>query len=111
MKLESYTRFEPSKLLQQLRDHGVELNDLPGWMFRGLTVYVSSLADSSHIHADVDGSPISFELLDLSLDLISQKVLSSGGRLSDNLHDTDITHVVIRKNCAQLTQIRAMLSR
>ncbi|EME48158.1 hypothetical protein DOTSEDRAFT_60502 [Dothistroma septosporum NZE10] len=66
--------FEPSEILQQLNDHGSELDPMPGWMFYCITAF--------------------FE--DVALETV-RLFEFAGGIVADSLEDDEVTHAVISK--------------
>ena len=66
--------FEPAEILDQLHDHGRELDAMPGWMFHRITACFE----------DVDVETVRlFEF--------------AGGTLADSVENDEVTHVVVSK--------------
>ena len=86
---------EPSELFAQLEERGLDLDELPGVMFRNSVIYI-------------DQSPGSE---DMDLDFARQIVTFAGGRIVENLDDSNITQIVIGQDRSRLKQLRQAISR
>ncbi|KAF2087353.1 DNA ligase 4 [Saccharata proteae CBS 121410] len=96
-KFENEEKFDAASFLLQMSDHGNELDSLPGWMFRGLRVYVEKPAA-----ADGDAT---------RLDLAAQVFRFAGGEVMGSLDDSGITHVVVGDGQSRLKELRQAVSR
>lgn len=69
--------FEPAEILDQLNDHGHELDAMPGWMFHGVTAFFEDVAfETTRL----------FEF--------------AGGTVADSIEDDLVAHVVVPKGDA-----------
>lgn len=75
--------FGSEELYNQMNDHDHDLDAMPGWMFRGLT-----------IHCD-GASPE-----------VSRLIAFAGGAVADSMNDPALTHVVTNRCGAELLDIR-----
>jgi DNA ligase-4 len=101
--------FESSQLLHQFHDHGLDVVELPGWMFHGLVVYFDQAEASMADEQKGDANPTSDPELDISF--ASQVILFTGGRVSEDIDNPEITHVVVGEDRSTLKYIREQISR
>ncbi|KAI5357877.1 putative DNA ligase, ATP-dependent, BRCT domain, DNA ligase, ATP-dependent, central [Septoria linicola] len=79
--------FEPAEILEQLIDHGHELDAMAGFMFAGITAYLDGVSAESR-----------------------RLFQFAGGRVASSLKDQDITHVVVADDSDAVVNIRKALS-
>ncbi|KAF2502148.1 ATP-dependent DNA ligase [Lophium mytilinum] len=91
------TAFNPERFLDQSEDHDLNITTLPGYLFRGLTVYFDK---PSQRNGGAVQSP-----KDLTLDLAAYSIRAGAGKISEALSDKEITHVVIGNDTSRLAQI------
>lgn len=96
-------------LLAQFKEHNPDLADTPGWMFNGLVVYFVKKKKTID-QLDGDTGPENENGYDLDTKLAGHLVHFAGGRLADNLDDTEITHVVAGRDENRLREIRGRYS-
>lgn len=80
------------EFFSQLDEHGVEIEEKPGNMFRRITALFDSL-DS-----------------DMELSYAKQIVEFANGKVAKSLDDKTITHIVVGKDRSRLDHIRTVLS-
>jgi DNA ligase-4 len=84
-KFEDDFRPGPGKVLEQLFDHNQELDNLPGWMFHGLT---------SYIHESVDAD-------------VRRLFQFAGGSIVSSLDDSEpLSHIIVPAALSSLSEIR-----
>jgi DNA ligase-4 len=79
--------FQPGaeKVLEQLFEHNQELDNLPGWMFHGLTAY---------IHESVDAD-------------VRRLFQFAGGSIVSSLQDSEpLSHMIVPATLSSLSEIR-----
>ncbi|KAK5687311.1 DNA ligase (ATP) [Elasticomyces elasticus] len=79
--------YDGAGLLEQLNEHGSELDAMPGWMFQGRTVYCEDVPAEAK------------RLLEFA-----------GGRFADSVEDERATHVVVRADCQRTGELRQQLA-
>ena len=99
------SRIEKSTLLEQLDDHGVDVAELPGFMFHNVVSYVDELMGQGQ--GQVDGNESGSNVL---LRLAGQTMQFAGGRVAMDLDNPSITHVVIGNDAARAKTIRRQVS-
>ena len=108
-KFESH--FEPSVFVQELEEHESDLGELPGWLFKGLVLYVA-VGYQFEPNGVMEGSAQkSAQPEELDLLLACNTARFAGAEVSTDLADERITHVVIGKDKSGLGPIRETLSR
>jgi DNA ligase-4 len=95
------SRDEMPTLLEQLHDHGVNLEELPGFMFYGVVAYVEG-QDQVDVNSNASDETGSNVLLRLA----SQTMRFAGGRVVMGIDNPSITHVVIGNDAARVKEIR-----
>jgi DNA ligase-4 len=103
MPSNSDSAFNGPKLLTQFHEHGVDFGDYPGWMFRRCVIYFDKPV---HHSSGLDG--FSF---DIDSAILSQIVEFAGGRIVDDVEDTEISHIVIGEDKSKLKGILEIISR
>ena len=100
------------EFLDQMEDHGQDLEDMPGWMFRHALVYLDTeeAATENNLNADGDGA-VRSALKDMELTIAGHVVAFAGGDASQDLRDAAITHVVVGKDRSRLKKLRQAISR
>lgn len=92
--------FDAMQFEAELEGHGNDLGELPGWLFKGLRLYVYG-----DRHEQSNGEPstrqLGFETA-ASLRIIQacNKARFAGAQISDQLTDEGITHVLVENNKA-----------
>ncbi|KAI9711850.1 MAG: DNA ligase (ATP) [Bogoriella megaspora] len=94
-------RFDSKKMLEQLDDHDVNLDELPGWIFNGLTIYFDK--KTSAADGDTTNSPLSSENEN---DATRRTVIFGGARVVDRINDKSITHIVLGQGAARSRELR-----
>lgn len=102
--------FDVSDFLNQSEDHDLDLHELPGWMFRGLTIYLDKLSPADRPSQNGDGGPVRSFTSDMELDLAGQVVRLAGGTVQEDLDDSNITHIVVGDDRSKVRRIRQTLS-
>jgi DNA ligase-4 len=100
------SRVEKSTFVEQLHDHGVDIEELPGFMFQGVMLYVDNptaqgldqVNGNSNANVEADAN--------LPLRLASQMVMFAGGRVAQSIDDPSITHVVVGSDAWRAKTIR-----
>ncbi len=81
--------------LEQLVNHGCEMESLAGWMFRGLTVYLDraewSGPDDDHAKSKTD----QHSLPGMVLEMCEKIVRFAKGKIAATIEDSHVTHVVV----------------
>lgn len=89
------SNFVAEEFKEELRSHGHEIDALPGWTFGGLTIYLDldTLAERNGLNSNMPGSAH----IDSELGLKSAGITIrfAGGRLSQDIQDKKITHIVV----------------
>ena len=80
--------YDGPTLLDQMIEHGHDLDAMPGWMFRGVTAYVKDAAESTSL------------------------LLFAGGSMANELCDAAVTHVVVPVDIelSRLKEIRSAVA-
>jgi DNA ligase 4 len=88
-------RLDRSSFFGQLTERGIDLDELPGVMFRHCTVYFDKTSDSD----------------DMDLDLAQRIVRFASGQVVDNVEDPKVTHIVVGNDLSRLKQLRQTISK
>lgn len=94
------TEFNATQFEAELEGHGNDLGELPGWLFKGLRLYVyRDRLDKSNCEPFT--GQLEFET-DASLRIVQacNRARFAGAQISDQLIDEGITHVLIENNKA-----------
>lgn len=92
--------FNATQFEAELEEHGNELGELPGWLFKGLRLYV--YRDSfEKSNSEPSTGQLKFETA-ASLRIIQacNRARFAGAHIIDQLTDESITHVLIENNKA-----------
>ncbi|KAK3667568.1 DNA ligase (ATP) [Elasticomyces elasticus] len=79
--------YDGAGMLEQLNEHGSELDAMPGWMFQGRTVYCDDVPAEA------------MRLLEFA-----------GGRFADSVEDEAVTHVIVRADSQRTGELRQHLA-
>ena len=82
-------------IFTQLEERGLDLEGLPGIMFRHSVVYVDQPSGSD----------------DMELNFARQIVRFAGGQVPDDLDDLDITQIVVGQDPSRLKELRQIVSK
>lgn len=102
--------FEPSDFVQELEEHENDLGGLPGWLFKGLVLYVEAEYRFQPNDVLAGSAQKSVQPKELELFLACNTARFAGAELITDLADERITHVVIGKDTSGLRPIRETLS-
>ncbi|OCL03625.1 DNA ligase 4 [Glonium stellatum] len=86
-------------------DHGLDFGALSSFMFRSVTIYL----DKAPIHGS--DQMLQQRSAEPALDLARNAVRFGGGKVTDDLNDTTITHVIVGQDRSRLKTIRETISR
>ena len=87
----------------QLDEHHANLGELPGWMFMGMLLYVDPLAKSARHQITESGT-----LLRMSLARTIAQF--AGARITTDLNNGNVTHVVVGDDRDRLRELRKEIS-
>ena len=105
------THVEPSIFLHELEEHENDLGELPGWLFKGLVLYIEA-GYGFKANGVIEGSgQKSAQPEELELLLAGNISRFAGAEVTADLSDERITHVVVGQDRSQLKPIRETLSR
>ena len=94
----------------ELRDRGIDLGELPGWLFTGTTAYLDlpSLAHRNNL----DGGSLTgdAEKDGLRYELAASTLRFGGGHIVEDLGDTSITHMIIGPDWSRAGAIRKAIN-
>ncbi|KAH0565149.1 DNA ligase (ATP) [Trichoglossum hirsutum] len=95
---------------EQLHQEAQDLGEPPGWIFSRSIVYVDlhSLAKQNGLQRGEESGG-NTEIFDLRLQLASNMVRFAGGRITEDLQDRAITHIIIGDDSSRLKSIRETL--
>ena len=96
--------FSTEGLKSQLDEHRVDLGEVPGWMFMGMLLYVDPLAKCSGQQQHT-GSGTS-----LRISLAKTVARFAGARITVELKNRDITHIVVGDDRDRLRELRKEIS-
>lgn len=100
MQGKSQNEFNATQFEAELEGHGNDLGELPGWLFKGLRLYVyrNELEKSN---GEPPTGQLEFETA-ASLRTIQacNRARFAGAQLTDQLKDEGITHVLVENNKA-----------
>lgn len=101
--------FDAMQFEAELEGHGNDLGELPGWLFKGLRLYVYRYGLEQSTGESSTGQ-LEFETA-TSLRIIQacNKARFAGAQITDQLTDEGITHVLVENNKA-LRALREALS-
>jgi hypothetical protein len=114
MIVKSENTSDTAKLKQQLSKHWEDMNDSIGWLFSGLVIYIDPLSfhkkplnRGDNRQKEGSNEPDSRD----QIDSFSNIIRIAGGRVSNNLTDNTITHVVIGDTRPRARAIREAIKR
>ncbi len=99
------TRQGAAQFLDELRSHNHDINEVKGWLFRGLRIY-SDLG----IKSSVEKYSLEFGKQELRIKLASNLARFAGAELVEDLEDESITHIVIGADSPRLRTVRKEIS-
>ncbi|KAI9816809.1 MAG: DNA ligase (ATP) [Pycnora praestabilis] len=102
--------FDALKFKQELQKHGEDLGDFFTSMFSGLLIYLDKATLAQRNELGEEGSQ-STRVPDLKLNLAVNTVRFAGGKLSNDLSNESITHIVIGDDTSRVKSIRKTLQR
>lgn len=91
MPNKSEASFSLDELKRQLDEQHYDLDEPPGWMFRGTVMYM-------HPPAEDFQCPQQEQDVILRAKLASNVARFAGANITNDLDDTEITHIVVRAN-------------
>ncbi|KZF26592.1 DNA ligase 4 [Xylona heveae TC161] len=94
-----------SKLKEQLRQQSTELRESRGWMFTDLVIYLDKSGLSQTDHSYSQEKELSLAS-DRKLQLASNYIRFGDGKITDDLQDIPLTHVIVGDDRSRLKQIR-----
>ena len=97
------SRFRLEELRTQLDEKHHDLGELPGWMFWRMVLYIDPLAEHSW-------SPQQDQGILLRMKLASNMARFAGARMTGELNDQDITHIVVGYDRARWRELRRQIS-
>ncbi|KAI9683150.1 MAG: DNA ligase (ATP) [Trizodia sp. TS-e1964] len=95
MPIKRKSDFVAEEFIEELRSHGHEIGNLPGWIFAGLSIYLDldTLAGRNSLNSSL---PRSNDIdSELKLNSAGITLRFAGGRISQDIQDRKITHIVI----------------
>ena len=96
--------FSIEGLKWQLDEHNVDLGELPGWMFMGMLLYIDSLAKSSRQEQTMQSGT------SLRMSLARMIAQFAGAKITLDLKDSHITHIVVGDDRDRLRELRKEIS-
>ena len=96
--------FSTEGLKSQLDEHHVGLGELPGWMFMGMLFYIDPLAKSSRQEQTTESGAR------LRMSLARTIAQFAGAKITIELENSDITHVVVGDDRERLRELRKAIS-
>lgn len=103
----SKSTFNARQLRTELEQHGQKLDNVPGWMFEDLVLF----ADTSH--AEENGQDVEKHAITASRLRVLQACNTArfaGARVTDQIDDELITHVVVEDQSNRVKYFREQLS-
>ncbi|KAK5149355.1 DNA ligase (ATP), partial [Oleoguttula sp. CCFEE 6159] len=105
------TNRDRAEILGELGASNAELDVLPGWMFQGLVLYIDRPETAKANGLTMEQSCGHSATSEPSFDRAVRTVKFASGCVTDDLHDPNITHVVIGADRSRLRKIREVVSR
>lgn len=96
--------FSVDKIKAQLNQHHHDFGELRGWIFSGMLIYVDPLAGLSQ-----QQQTLGSKLL-LRMKLARTTAQFAGAKISRELQDNDITHVVVGDDRDRVRELRKVIS-
>lgn len=88
--------FDADNFGVELAERGFDLGEMPGWIFKGLIVYFDRNQEDPEDREDVGGNSTVAQVAEpTNLGLAANLVTFAGGRITHDLQDTALTHVVL----------------
>jgi len=102
---------DKSILVDQLLNHGVDLEDLPGYMFRNCTVFVDENHAECSDHSNGASADLEDEMvIDLPLRLASQTLRFAAGSVASRVTDEGITHIIASEGNDRVKALRQQVA-
>jgi DNA ligase 4 len=89
--------------LQELEEQEIDLIDMPGWVFGGVTAYFDDTT------ATPNGEALGDKILDVTL--AKYTLRCAGGQVSNDISDSSVTHIIMGLDLSHLPEIRQTLSK
>ncbi|KAL8735952.1 MAG: hypothetical protein Q9166_000514 [cf. Caloplaca sp. 2 TL-2023] len=112
MPLKSELYINPNAIRADLAEHAHDLQNLPGWLFKGLLIYLDrneELLSDGYAMAEVAAEKLT--AVSSEMQQAWRTARFAGARIADRFQEDDITHVVVGKDKDRLKSIRQKLSR
>ncbi len=108
MASENDHRFDATKFTTELEAHDHNFEQLIGWLFKGLVMYIDKpeLAQRDDLNGELSDI---LRPSDLRLQMASNTARFAGARLAEDLKNQNITHVVVGDDRSRLKSIREAL--
>ena len=90
-------------MLDQMEQDGIEIDDLPGSLFRGLTIHFDT---ESFRNLSVVSVGSTCSGANLELEMSKRTAALGGGRVVDDIQDPSITHVVVDQSGSRSRDLR-----
>ena len=103
--------FEPSAFMKELEEHGNDLGDLSGWMFKSLVLYIGRGYQIKPNGVTGGSLRESLSPEDLEFTLACNTARFAGAQVVTDLANERITHVIVGEDKSGLKPIRETLSR
>ena len=110
--------FDADEFRLQLKEHGCDISDIPGSMFRGFKILVDRFGTSAQhedkaIEGFSDEEPPIQELSDseFRVKLACNTARFAGAKIVHDLDDKEITHVLAGDNQPRLKEIREQMAK
>jgi len=101
--------FDAAEFRDQMENHGHGLGELPGWMFGNLLLYMDNGSNTPANGLPSEQS-VSFRLAALRFLQASNTARFSGAKITADITDEGITHVVVGEDRDRLRGLRERLS-
>ena len=93
---------------KELEEHNHDLGELPGWMFEDLVLYFDSPSSMQNGATTQNGI---IPPAELRMKQASNTARIAGARVTDDMKEAGITHVVVGEDRSNLRSIRRDISR
>lgn len=102
----TFDRAFAAQLVSDLGNGHCEFGELPGWLFKDFVCYIDTTElDTRYANSYLPSFTV-WVLILPSLTLVEELLRFAGGKISKDLGDGDITHIVI--SVGDLTRLRAI---
>ncbi len=98
--------FDADTFLQELCDHDHAMEEMRGWLFKGLVIYL----DYGSLPKE-KSSPNEMGRYDLQMELVTNLLRFAGAKIVEELADETITHITVYSNSPRIDMLRKEISK